>query len=125
MVYSPEMLPVRQRECVIAFKRAAEPDILSMRGTDPRAESGGINTGSVTFNRCYSRCRDISPGGLTHFPRLVRKPPGFALQGRRDVILCAAAEQVADVTVTHATIGACVTNHRIVDPESARLVVWQ
>jgi hypothetical protein len=39
------VLPVRLRERVIAFKRAAEPDILSMQGTDPRAESGGMNAG--------------------------------------------------------------------------------
>jgi hypothetical protein len=39
------VLPVRLRERVIAFKRTAEPDILSMQGTDQRTESGGMNTG--------------------------------------------------------------------------------
>jgi hypothetical protein len=39
------VLPVRQRERVIAFSPAAEPDITSMRGTDQRAEGGGMNTG--------------------------------------------------------------------------------
>src|ERR1022692_1675270 len=32
-----------ERERVIAFKCAAEQDILSMQGTDQRAESGGMN----------------------------------------------------------------------------------
>jgi len=41
-----EVAPVRQRERVIAYSRAAEPDIQSMRGKDQRAESGGVSTGS-------------------------------------------------------------------------------
>jgi hypothetical protein len=38
------VLPIRERERVIAFKRAAEPGIFSMQGTDQRADSGGMNT---------------------------------------------------------------------------------
>jgi hypothetical protein len=34
------------RERIIAFERAAEPDILSMPGTDPHAKSGGMHTGA-------------------------------------------------------------------------------
>ena len=40
-----EVAPVRERERVIGFRCAAEPDIQSMRGTEQRIESGGVSTG--------------------------------------------------------------------------------
>jgi hypothetical protein len=41
--------PVRERERVIAFSAAAEPDNESLRGTDQRAESGGVSTGRLGY----------------------------------------------------------------------------
>ncbi len=43
-----EVLHVQLWERVFAFRRAAEPGISPARGTDQRAEGGGLNTG------CYA-----------------------------------------------------------------------
>jgi hypothetical protein len=52
-----EVAPVRQRDRVIAYRRAAEPDIQSMRGKDQRGESGSTCRRNLQRNQPVSFAR--------------------------------------------------------------------